>query len=107
MKDMTTGSPHAAGAVVYASAAAGHGVSAVLQHGGYGGCGQIPGGQGPGRVGSTGSINFLVLGLCNGICAGFAIPVAQKFGQRDFDGLRKFVGNMIWLSVFFAAAITW
>ena len=57
-------------------------------------------------VGSTGSINFLVLGLCNGICAGFAIPVAQKFGQRDFDGLRKFVGNMIWLSVFFAAVIT-
>ena len=57
-------------------------------------------------VGSTGSINFLVLGLCNGICAGFAIPVAQKFGQRDFDGLRKFVGNMIWLSIFFAVVIT-
>ena len=57
-------------------------------------------------VGSTGSINFLVIGLCNGICAGFAIPVAQKFGQRDFDGLRKFVGNMIWLSVFFAGVIT-
>ena len=57
-------------------------------------------------VGSTGSINFLVLGLCNGICAGFAIPVAQKFGQRDFDGLRKFVGNMIWLGVFFAGGIT-
>ena len=57
-------------------------------------------------VGSTGSINFLVLGLCNGICAGFAIPVAQKFGQRDFDGLRKFVGNMIWLSLGFAAVIT-
>ena len=32
-------------------------------------------------VGSTGSVNFLVLGLCNGVCAGFAIPVAQKFGQ--------------------------
>ena len=31
-------------------------------------------------VGSTGSINFLVLGLCNGVCAGFAIPVDQKFG---------------------------
>ena len=27
-------------------------------------------------VGSTGSINFLVLGFCSGICAGFAIPVA-------------------------------
>lgn len=57
-------------------------------------------------VGSTGSINFLVLGLCNGICAGFAIPVAQKFGQRDFAGLRRFVGNMIWLGSFFAILIT-
>ena len=57
-------------------------------------------------VGSTGSINFLVLGLCNGICAGFAIPVAQKFGQRDFDGLRKFVGNMIWLAVLIAGIVT-
>ena len=51
-------------------------------------------------VGSTGSVNFLVIGLCNGICAGFAIPVAQKFGQQDFDGLRKFVGNMLWLGIF-------
>ena len=57
-------------------------------------------------VGSTGSINFLVLGLCNGICAGFAIPVAQKFGQRDFDGLRRFVGNMVWLSVGIAGVVT-
>lgn len=57
-------------------------------------------------VGSTGSISFLVLGLCNGICAGFAIPVAQKLGQQDYHGLRKFVGNMIWLTVFFAAVIT-
>lgn len=57
-------------------------------------------------VGSTGSICFLVLGLCNGICAGFAIPVAQKFGQKDLDGLRKFVGNMIWLTVIIAAAVT-
>ena len=57
-------------------------------------------------VGSTGSINFLVLGLCNGVCAGFAIPVAQKFGQKDFDGLRKFVGNMIWLGTAIALIVT-
>ncbi|MDD5863625.1 MAG: MATE family efflux transporter [Firmicutes bacterium] len=57
-------------------------------------------------VGSTGSINFLVLGLCNGVCAGFAIPVAQKFGQKDFDGLRRFVGNMIWLCCVIAAVVT-
>ncbi len=57
-------------------------------------------------VGSTGSVSFLVLGLCNGICAGFAIPVAQKFGQHDYDGMRKFVGNMIWLCAVIAAVIT-
>lgn len=57
-------------------------------------------------VGSTGSLNFLVLGMAIGICTGFAIPVAQKFGQRDFDGLRKFVGNMIWLGVISAAVLT-
>ena len=57
-------------------------------------------------VGSTGSISFLVLGLCNGICAGFAIPVAQRFGRRDYDGVRKFVGNMILLTAVLAAIIT-
>lgn len=57
-------------------------------------------------VGSTSSISFLVLGLCNGICAGFAIPVAQKFGQKDFSGLRRFVGNMIWLGGGVALAVT-
>lgn len=57
-------------------------------------------------VGSTGSINYLVLGLCTGVCMGFAIPVAQKFGEKDFDGLRKFVGNMIWLGTVIALLIT-
>ena len=57
-------------------------------------------------VGSTGSINFLVLGLCNGICAGFAIPVAQKFGQKSYADLRRFVGNMIWLTASIALTVT-
>lgn len=57
-------------------------------------------------VGSTGSVNFLVLGLCNGICSGFTIPVAQKFGEKDFDGLRKFTGNMIWLGSAVALVMT-
>ena len=34
-------------------------------------------------VGSTGSINFMVLGFCIGICNGFAIPIAQAFGAKD------------------------
>ena len=57
-------------------------------------------------VGSTGSISFMVLGLCNGICGGFAIPVAQKFGEKDTYGLRNFVGNMIWLGLGLGLLIT-
>ena len=57
-------------------------------------------------VGSTGSVNFLVLGFVIGICAGFAIPVAQQFGSKDFDALRKYVGNTVWIAVVFAAVLT-
>lgn len=54
-------------------------------------------------VGSTGSLNFLIIGFCLGICSGFAIPVAQKFGSKDFHELRRFIGNIIWLSIGFSA----
>ena len=30
-------------------------------------------------VGATGSINFLIIGFCQGICNGFGLPVAQRF----------------------------
>ena len=45
-------------------------------------------------VGSTGSINFMIIGFCTGACSGFAIPVAQKFGAGDYVGMRKFVANV-------------
>jgi len=57
-------------------------------------------------VGSTGSINFLINGFCMGICSGFAIPVAQRFGAESYDSMRKFVGNAIVLSIILAALIT-
>lgn len=57
-------------------------------------------------VGATGSVNFLVIGFCMGVCNGFAIPVAQKFGAGDYAGLRKFVANSVWLSAFFATVMT-
>ena len=38
-------------------------------------------------VGSTGSINFLILGFCMGVCNGFAIPIAQKFGAKDYSDI--------------------
>ncbi len=57
-------------------------------------------------VGSTGSINFLVLGFCIGICNGFVIPVAQEFGAGDEDGLRRYVANGFWLAAIFSVVIT-
>lgn len=57
-------------------------------------------------VGATGSINFLIVGFCQGICNGFALPVAQRFGAKDYDGLRKYVGNSAVLTIIFGGAIT-
>lgn len=57
-------------------------------------------------VGSTGSINFMVVGFCMGICNGFAIPIAQCFGAKDFKNLRRYVANCMWVSIIFAAIIT-
>ena len=49
-------------------------------------------------VGGTGSINFLVLGFCQGACAGFAIPIAQAFGAKDEAMVRKCVAASTYLS---------
>lgn len=57
-------------------------------------------------VGSTGSINFLIIGFCLGLCSGFAIPVAQQFGAKNFDEMRKFIGNTIWLTIWSSIIFT-
>ncbi|MDE6212244.1 MAG: MATE family efflux transporter [Lachnospiraceae bacterium] len=57
-------------------------------------------------VGATGSVNFLIIGFCMGVCSGFAIPIAQAFGAKHEEALRRFVANSVWLSVLFAVVIT-
>lgn len=57
-------------------------------------------------VGATGSINFCVIGFCMGVCNGFAIPVAQKFGAKDEKRLRRFVGSSALLAIIFATIMT-
>ncbi len=49
-------------------------------------------------VGATGSVNFLVIGLCLGLCSGFAIPIAQAFGAKDEGEVRRNVWHAIVLS---------
>lgn len=57
-------------------------------------------------VGSTGSLNFIVIGFCMGLCSGFSVPISQSFGAKDFPMLRKMVTNSVWLCTFFSVVIT-
>ena len=57
-------------------------------------------------VGSTGSLIFMIIGLCLGICAGFGIPVAQRFGAKDYSEMRRYVANAAWASIGLAVLIT-
>lgn len=57
-------------------------------------------------VGSTGSINFMIIGFCMGVCSGFSIPVSQMFGAGDHKALRKFYANSIKLSAVISIVMT-
>ncbi len=68
--------------------------------------GKLLGSQALGAVGATGSINFFVIGFCLGVCSGFAIPVAQKMGARDYPQMRRYVANAAYLSAGVALVLT-
>ncbi len=53
-------------------------------------------------VGATGSVNFLVIGLCLGFCSGFSIPIAQAFGAKNEHEVRCGVWHAAVLSTILA-----
>lgn len=57
-------------------------------------------------IGASTSIMFLIMGFCNGSCVGFAIPVAQAFGAKDFRKMRTYVSNSYRIAITFAVVIT-
>ena len=57
-------------------------------------------------VGSTGCLNFLVIGFVIGICTGFNILVSQAFGSGDLKKMRCYVANGAWLCVGFTVLLT-
>lgn len=66
--------------------------------------GQFLGVKALAAVGSTGSLNFLILGFCMGLCSGFAIPVAQTFGGADYSSMRQLVFNS-WILILIACFV--
>lgn len=57
-------------------------------------------------VGATGSVNYLILGFVIGICNGFAIPIAQCFGGKDYSRMRRYVANAGWLCLAMSVVLT-
>lgn len=56
-------------------------------------------------VGASSSVIFLILGFCNGCCCGFGIPVAQKFGARDYETMRRYVNVGLHLAAVMSVVI--
>ena len=57
-------------------------------------------------VGTTYSLNFLILGFVQGACVGFGIPLAQSVGANEPKEFKKYYWNGIWICIVLAIAMT-
>lgn len=57
-------------------------------------------------VGASSSVQFLVLGFCIGICCGFGVPIAQRFGGKDFRSMRAYIWHSIFITIAAAVLLT-
>ncbi|MBQ8412731.1 MAG: MATE family efflux transporter [Lachnospiraceae bacterium] len=57
-------------------------------------------------IGATVVVSNLIVGFINGLTQGFAIPIANSFGAKDMDRLRKNVAGTILLTFGVAAVLT-
>ena len=56
-------------------------------------------------MGSAGAVFFLMVSPVIGLCNGFSIPVAQRFGSGEEKELRRYVANTAWLCIAIAAGL--
>lgn len=68
--------------------------------------GRYLGAQALASVGSTSSVQFLVLGFCMGLCNGFSVPVAKYFGAGDYGRMRQCINHAIVLTAGAAVLLT-
>ncbi len=57
-------------------------------------------------IGAAGFYYWLVLGLVFGVAHGFGTVFAQRFGAKDFSGLKRSIAQSIMLTAIFSAAVT-
>jgi len=68
--------------------------------------GRLLGADALAAVGASTSVQFLVLGFCMGSCAGFGIPVSQRFGAGDMDGMRRYIFHGLVVTGIIAIVVT-
>lgn len=57
-------------------------------------------------VGSTGSVQFLIIGFAQGLTAGLSILTAQYYGAKDFKGVRRSFAISIVISLIVGVILT-
>lgn len=57
-------------------------------------------------VGNMGSLTFLIIGFSVGLTNGFSVSIAQSYGAKDFDRLRKSVASSITLGALITLILT-
>ena len=68
--------------------------------------GRVLGANALASVGSTSSVQFMVLGFCIGCCTGFGVPVAKCFGAERLDQMKHYIFSAMTLTGIVAAALT-
>ncbi|MCM1190089.1 MAG: MATE family efflux transporter [bacterium] len=56
-------------------------------------------------LGASDWLNWMMLGIIQGFTQGFGILMAQEFGAKKYDRLRKVIGNSTVLAVFWSFAL--
>lgn len=57
-------------------------------------------------VGATNVVSGTIIGFVGGMTQGFAIPIANSFGAKDYEKMRKYVAGTVTLTVSIALLLT-
>ena len=57
-------------------------------------------------LGSVDWLNWMLIGIAQGISQGFSVRIAQKYGEGDEKGLRHVIGQSVFLSIILAILCT-
>ncbi len=57
-------------------------------------------------VGAYGSLTFLMTGFIMGLCPGLAIPISQEYGAQNYNSMRRYVTNSLYVGMIISAIMT-